>query len=85
MLGAVLEASQFDVGGHVPSDADYEQVTESLIKNDFRRDSRIRATQNFGVRMLAGHQLPHAFYSLVWMLITMLDVPSVTGFQLGQD
>ena len=49
MFSAIFQASYLYICCHIARYTNYEQVAETLIKDEFWRDSRIRATQNFGM------------------------------------
>src|SRR5436190_16527812 len=54
VLGSILETSQFGIRCDISSDSDNKQISKTLVENNLRWDSRIRATQNLGVWMLTG-------------------------------
>src|SRR5215831_7755622 len=67
VMYCIFDASQFVVSSDVSRNSNDKQIAQSLIKDQFGRDSRIRTTQNHGKRMLTALQLFTAFQTLVGM------------------
>src|SRR6185295_10004429 len=72
MLSAVFQASDLSISRDVPRDAHDKQVAEALIENNLRWHARISTTENLGVRMLFGDELPLARDRLVRVLILVV-------------
>jgi hypothetical protein len=53
VLDCVLDAAEDRVIGDVSSHSDYKQIAQALIKQQLRRDSRVRAAQNHCKWMLS--------------------------------
>jgi hypothetical protein len=53
MASGVLQAARYFRRHDIPGDADDEQFAESSIENQLRRHSRIAATEDGRIRMLA--------------------------------
>src|SRR3954462_590213 len=67
----ILNAAQAVVIGDVARHADNKQVTQSLIKDKFGGEPRIRAAEDHGKWMLLTFQLFTTCDRLVWMLLVM--------------
>jgi hypothetical protein len=61
MAAGVLQTARHFRRHDIPGDADDEQFTESRIENQFRRHSRIAATQDGRIRMLALREIGDDF------------------------
>src|SRR5262245_59344269 len=69
VLSSIFQAAKFGIRYDVSRYAHNKQIPKALIKENLRRYSGIRATQDFGMRMLTRSQLPQPRRSLVRMRV----------------
>jgi hypothetical protein len=84
MEGRIFDAGELGIAGDVAGDADVEQIAETLIEDDLRRDAGVGAAQDGRVGMLIQREFALAGSGLVWVLILFRDVMCVAGLQLAQ-
>ena len=80
MFDCVFDAGEFVHSRYIAGHAHGEQITETLIKNDFRRHSRIRTAKDDGVGILARSQFLLSLWCFVRVLVAMSRVVIIADF-----
>lgn len=84
VFGCIFDAAEDCLIGYCSGHADYEQVSQSLVEEQFGRDSRVRAGEYRGKRVLARRNRCSRCRSNVYRVETPLPVLLVAGLETLQ-
>jgi hypothetical protein len=78
VLDGVFDAAEYGVVNDVAGYADGEEIAEAFIEDEFGRNARIGARQDYGERVLAGFEFVAAGGGFIGVLFFVGDVTLVS-------